>query len=72
MEAVLALIAAAAQLVPEVTAALPTVEALIKNETVSAAQMVTLWTAVQAIEAQAAAAAAKVIADGQPAPDAGT
>lgn len=60
MEVVLALLAAAAQLIPEVEAAMPTVQALLQGNTVTAAQMVQLWTAVAAIESQVAAQAATV------------
>ena len=71
MELVLALLQAAAALAPEIEAALPAVQSLIAGQKVTAAQMVTLWSAVAALEEQAAAkAAALEAAQPQPAPQA--
>ena len=71
MELVLALLQAAAALAPEIEAALPAVQALIAGQKVTSAQMVTLWSAVAALEEQAAAkAAALEAAQPQPVPQA--
>lgn len=60
MEVVLALLNAAAQLIPEVEQAMPAVQALIGGQTVTAAQMASLWGAVSALEAQVAAKATAI------------
>lgn len=65
MEAVIALIAAAAQLEPTIAAAVPIVEKLIAGQTVSSQESLTLWTAIVKLEDMAAAKAAQI--EAQPA-----
>ena len=60
METVIALLTALAGLIPEVEAAMPTLQDLLGGKTVSAAEMVTVWQAIAALEAQVAAKAAQI------------
>lgn len=55
MEVILALISAAAQVMPEVMAVLPVVEKIIAGQTVTTDEAASVWAAVQALQAKTAA-----------------
>ena len=62
MDVVMALLAAASALTPEIAAAMPAVEALVAGQKVTTAQMVSVWQAVQALETLAAQREAAALA----------
>lgn len=60
LAAIVALVTAAAQLIPEVQKVVPIVQAMVNGEKITAAQQAQLWTAIATLEDQAAAKAAAI------------